>query len=173
MKGSFRTMVTAALSLILGLQIAPARGSIMTVPGATQQPVGTMEIRADQEIVPTQYNEEKLAIEMGSIPEVDSAGADQFLATVTTVTYTGSQLSGSLKSWDAREHSADALFSSAADQKARALRVITNQPFQSIVNEVSAPAAAWQILASIMAILVAPLLRAGKSALPVGVPVKN
>jgi hypothetical protein len=155
MKGSFGTMVTAALSLILSFQIAPTRASIVTIAPSRHLTLGAQTaIGADQQISPVQNYGERFAIEIQPNAKIDGPRAGM-MALSHPVTYTSSQLNGSLSSWDEMEARADGF---AADDRAGALRLISKQPFSSIVNEVPAPVAAWQILATLSALGLARLL---------------
>ena len=176
MNGSFGMMVTAALSLILSLHSAPARGSALTVAGGVRQTNCARTYAAgDRDIYLSQTSAEESAFEFQFGAAADLNRVDAVHFDTVGVKYSGSQLNDALLPWNGHDVGPDALAtsSSSADETAKMRRFVASQPFNAMVNEVPLPISAWQIILGVLAVGVIKMPKPTRMAIRVRFPVKK
>jgi hypothetical protein len=174
MNGSFGMMVTAALSLILSLHSAPARGSAMTVAGGVRQTTNARTYAAgDQDIYLSQTSAEESAFGFQFGADADLNRVDAMHFDTVGVKYSGSQLNDALLTWNGHDVGPDALATPSADEKAKTRRFVASQPFNALVNEVPLPISAWQIIVGILAVVAIKLPRPTRMPIRVQFPAKK
>jgi hypothetical protein len=147
MKRSFGMLVTAALSLILSLGNARARGATApVVSDAVQADFSADHIASDfsQNVI------EKYSLEFYSNSNGDLSAGLSAQDVGPAVKYSGSELNNALLTWNGNEMGQDSLTASATEKKTETLRRATAEPFSSLVNEVPLPLSAWQILTGLL-----------------------